>query len=57
MVLRLSVIGVVSSFSSVFGWPARYSGSVGLPVEAVERRAEIVEHGGKVAVQCGPTAD
>ena len=26
-------------------------------IEAMERRAEIVEHGRKVAVQCGPTAD
>jgi hypothetical protein len=29
----------------------------GLPLEAVERRAEIVEHGGEVASQCGTTAD
>jgi hypothetical protein len=30
---------------------------LGLPVEAIERRAEIVEHGRKVAIQCGTTAD
>jgi hypothetical protein len=30
---------------------------LGLPVEAVERRAEIVEHGRKITVQGGPTAD
>jgi hypothetical protein len=28
-----------------------------LPVEAMERRAEIVEHGRKIAVQGGTTAD
>jgi hypothetical protein len=31
--------------------------SFGLPVEAIQRRAEIVEHGRKITVQCGPTAD
>jgi hypothetical protein len=30
---------------------------LGLPIEAMQRRAEIVEHGGEVAVQGGPTAD
>jgi hypothetical protein len=29
----------------------------GLPVEAMKRRAEIVEHGRKVTVQGGATAD
>jgi hypothetical protein len=30
---------------------------LGLPVEAVERRAEIVKHGRKIAVQCRTSAD
>jgi hypothetical protein len=30
---------------------------LGLPVEAMERRAEIVEHGREVAGQGGTTAD
>jgi hypothetical protein len=33
------------------------TGSFGLPVEAMKRRAEIVEHGRKITVQGGTTAD
>jgi hypothetical protein len=54
MVLRLSVIVQVSSFKSVCG--LRHAVHW-LPVEAMERRAEIIEHGGKVAIQCRTTAD
>jgi hypothetical protein len=64
MVLRLSVIVQVSSFSSGFGGALLLSvaGKVHVsgarrwwPVEAMKRRAEIFEHGFKAAVQ-GSTA-
>jgi hypothetical protein len=52
MVLRLSVIGQVSSFFISCG--AR---SGGLPVEAMQRLAEIAEHVGEAARQGGSASD
>jgi hypothetical protein len=54
MVLRLSVIVQVSSFIQGADGVTRFQR---LPFEAMERRAEIVEHGRKVAVQGRTTAD
>jgi len=55
MVLRLSVIVQVSSFSS--GRAAGAANVGGLPIEATQRRAEIVKHGGEVGRERGTTAD
>ena len=54
MVLRLSVIRV-PSFNSGCGARSPVAGR--LPVEAMERRAKIVEHGREVAGQRVTTAD
>src|ERR1041385_5709298 len=55
MVLRLSVIVQVSSFSS--GRAAVAANVRGLPLEATQCRAEIVKHGGEVGSERGATAD
>jgi hypothetical protein len=59
MVLRLSVI--VQVLVVQFGLRLASSGRVmrllGLPVEATQRRAEVVKHDGKVAIQRRTTAD
>ena len=55
---RFSVREPVStSLENALDGSSRVFWALGLPLEAIERRAEIVEHGGKVAVQCGTTAD
>jgi hypothetical protein len=59
MVLRFSSIvqGLVIHVG-LATWVARFRlGSFGLPVEAMKRRTEIVEHGRKITVQGGTTAD
>jgi hypothetical protein len=60
MVLRLSCIVQVSSFNSVGGLRLA-AACIGLfrrlPLEAMQRRAEIVEHGREVTRECGTTAD
>jgi hypothetical protein len=59
MVLRLLsfiVQGLVIQFGLRLASRGR-AGFLWLPLEAMERRAEILKHGREVASECGPAAD
>jgi hypothetical protein len=47
---------VPTSLENAF-WQSRHGVFFRLPLEAMQRRAEIVAHGREVAGQCGTTAD